>query len=148
MGVSQAYNFLAVDERVATAGVLSPEQLSALEAEGYQAVINLLPEDNEYAVAGERELVQQQGLEYHYIPVDFAAPTASDYQQFEKAMAALAGRKLLIHCAANYRVSAFYAIYAHRQLGWPADQARVFIQTRWNPADYPHWPAFIDSQLC
>ena len=143
MSVEHAYNFRRVSEYISTAGVLGEEQLGALQREGYTAVINLLPEDNEYALKGERELVLRQGLSYTNIPVDFGAPHEEDYRAFEAAMRELQGARLLIHCAANYRVSAFYAIYARRNLGWSAQQAQEFIAALWNPSEYDPWAAFI-----
>lgn len=143
MGVEQAYNFRKVSESISTAGVLGEEQLDALQREGYTAVINLLPEDSEYAISGERDRVMRQGLTYMHIPVDFNAPKNSDYSAFETAMRELQGSKLMIHCAANFRVSAFYAIYARRNLGWSSGQAEAFIAAIWNPGEHPPWDAFI-----
>ena len=147
MPVSDAYHFRAVNDRLSTSGVISDSQLAELAAEGYQAVINLLPEDSQYAVAGEREIVTGQGLDYTYIPVDFAAPTEDDYRQFVAAMQAKADRKLMVHCAANYRVSAFYAIYAHENLDWSEQQAREFIAATWNLDEHPVWAAFVHQML-
>lgn len=145
MSVAQAYNFRKVSESLSTAGVLGEDQLRALQQEGYTAVINLLPESSEYAIKCERELVLGQGLTYTNIPVDFGEPLQSDYQAFERAMRELQDAKLLVHCAANYRASAFYAIYAHRHLGWSAAQAREFIATVWDPREHAPWNAFIAS---
>lgn len=145
MSVEQAFNFRKVSDFISTAGVLSAAQLGALAREGYTAVINLLPESSEYAVAGERDLVLGQGLSYRHIPVDFSAPRESDYRAFESAMHELQGSRLMIHCAANYRVSAFYAIYARHHLGWSAGQSEAFIAAIWNPGEHPPWDAFIDS---
>ena len=147
MSVSQAYNFKSINPLVSTSGLLNEEQLGDLAAEGYEAMINLLPHDSEYAIADETEIVAAQGLEYIYIPVDFSAPTADDLQQFIGSLSGLSGKKVMIHCAANYRVSAFYAIYAHRQLGWSQVQARELIASIWDSSEYPAWSDFIDKQL-
>lgn len=147
MAVSDAYNFRQVDERLGTAGVVNEAQLGELKAEGYEAVISLLPSDSEYAVANEPDIVLAQGLGFTYIPVDFAAPTREDFEEFEKAMKANAGRKLMLHCAANYRVSAFYSIYAVRHEGWSRQQAYDFIGGIWNLDEYPVWKAFVADML-
>lgn len=147
MSVDQAFNFKAINNAISTAGLLSEEQLSLLQQEGYHAVINLLPDDNEYAQKGEREIIENLGLSYKYIPVDFSAPNDSDYEKFSIAMKELGDKKLMIHCAANYRVSAFFAIYAHQNMGWSAAQAYELINTRWQPDDYPQWPEFIARHL-
>lgn len=145
MSVDQAYNFRQVSDTTSTAGVLSEDQLGALQREGYGAVINLLPETSEYAIKGERDLVLGQGLVYMHIPVDFSAPQESDYRAFEHAMRELQGKKLMIHCAANYRVSAFYAIYARLNLGWSDAQAKEAIAAIWNPREHAPWNDFIAS---
>ncbi len=147
MPVSDAYHFKQVDDRLSTAGVVSEEQLGELKDEGYGAVISLLPADSQYAIPDEPQIVTAQGLSYTYIPVDFAAPTESDYQQFVAAMQANADSKLLVHCAANYRVSAFYSIYAVQHLDWTEAQAREFMGSIWNLADYPVWEAFVAEML-
>ena len=144
MSVDQAYNFRAIDEAVSTSGLLSEEQLAQLRSSGYDAVINLLPHDSQYAIKTEESIVIAQGVDYLYVPVDFAAPTEHDYAEFVKAMKSCQGKqKVLIHCAANYRVSAFYAIYAHEYLGWPASRAREHIESIWRPQENPPWDQFI-----
>lgn len=147
MAVSDAYNFRQVDDRLSTAGVVSESQLGELKSEGYEAVISLLPSDSEYAVATEPDIVLSQGLGFTYIPVDFAAPTRDDYAEFDKAMQATTGQKRMVHCAANYRVSAFYAIYATRHEGWTREQAYEFIGGIWNLDEHPVWKAFVADML-
>ena len=51
--------------------------------------------------------------------------------------------KTLIHCAANFRVTAFYSLYALRNLGWSEAQAEVFWASIWHGSDYPVWEQFI-----
>jgi protein tyrosine phosphatase (PTP) superfamily phosphohydrolase (DUF442 family) len=147
MSIDQAYNYRAIDIGFSTAGVLTVEQLQALHTEGYQALINLLPDSSEHAVAGERAIVEAQGIDYRHIPVDFAAPIAADYRAFAAAMNSLMGKKILAHCAANYRVSAFYAIYAHQHLGWSVARALEFVDSIWQPAEYPQWQSFLRNYL-
>ncbi len=147
MAVSDAYNFKQVDETLSTSGLLSPEQLGALAGEGYKAVISLLPSDNEWAVPDEPAIVSAQGLDYGTIPVDFEAPTEQDYQQFADAMIANGGRRLIVHCAANFRVSAFYAIYAVRTQGWSEQRAYSFIADIWDLDEYPVWKRFVAEML-
>jgi len=40
-------------------------------------------------------------------------------------------------------VTAFYALYALKHLGWTAEQAAEFRRTIWQGSDYPVWEAFI-----
>ena len=69
------------------------------------------------------------------------------FAAFEQAMGATAGHKTLIHCAANFRVTAFYALYAHKHLGWTAGQAEAFRARIWAGSDYPVWEAFVARKL-
>jgi protein tyrosine phosphatase (PTP) superfamily phosphohydrolase (DUF442 family) len=147
MAVKDAYNYRQIDDRLSTSGLLSLHQLDELGQEGYQIVIDLLPHDNEWAVEGEQGVIERQDIDYRYIPVDFDEPLGSDYDQFEQALASTGTAKTHVHCAANMRVSAFYAIYGSRKLGWTEAQARAFIAETWNLGDFPVWDAFVTEML-
>jgi uncharacterized protein (TIGR01244 family) len=148
MGVDKAYNYRLVDEKLATAGRLEPEQLAQLGQEGFEVVINLLPESSQYAVAGEQQSVEDQGIEYLYLPVDFAAPTREDYAQFRQLMQRAGDRKLLVHCAANYRASAFYSRYAIHTGRWSEAEADRFMLSVWQPDEHPPWPRWLEEVTC
>ena len=141
--IDDAYNFRRIDDRLTTSGIVSAEQLRTLGRDGYGAVVNLLPDSNERAVGDEAGIVQDQGLEYVHIPVDFAAPTTADFQRFVEAMGALAGRKVHVHCAANYRVSVFYSLYAVQAGLWTDAQADALVRDVWDPGEHPAWASFI-----
>jgi len=51
MNIQKAYNFKEVNEQVTCSGTLNKVNLQSLADEGYKVVINLLPDDSEYAVA-------------------------------------------------------------------------------------------------
>jgi len=146
MTVDDSFNFRRVSDRVTTSGLLDAGQLAALAGEGYQAVINLLPDTYEHAITDEAQIVRSQGLGYVYIPVDFAAPTHDDFATFSSAMREHAGQQVHVHCAANYRVSAFYALYAQAE-GWCTEaEADALVRGLWNPDDHPAWSALIADE--
>lgn len=148
MSIDQAYNYRAVSDTVATAGILKPDQLAALGDAGIEVVINLLPDSSEYAVKNERQIIESQGIEYWYLPVDFSDPKLDEYEQFKGKLRQLEGKKLLIHCAANYRVSAFYSRYAIENGRWTKQEADRFMLSIWQPGDYPVWPEWLDQVQC
>ncbi len=143
--IDTSYNFRRASPTVTTSGVVGARRLGHLREQGYAAVINLLPDDNQQAVANEQELVTNQGLIYVHIPVDFARPTDAVFAQFCRAMDALDSQQMHLHCAANFRVSAFYARYARDRGWWKTAQAEAFVLDLWNPADYPGWVAFFSA---
>ena len=145
--IEHSYNFRMISDRLTTSGVVGADRLEALASQGYEVVVNLLPDSSEHAVSNEQGIVESQRIEYIYIPVDFKAPGRSDLSRFSEALDRLSDSKIHIHCAANYRVSAFYSLYAASRGQWSTDQARDFIHSVWRPADYPGWPEFIDEVL-
>jgi protein tyrosine phosphatase (PTP) superfamily phosphohydrolase (DUF442 family) len=147
MSVNQAYNFKEISDSVSSAGVLTEDQLKLLKSEGYHAVINLLPSESEYAIKNEASLVKDQDIIYEHIPVDFSSPTKENYLKFESKLKELSGKKVILHCAANYRVSAFYAIFAHFNLGWSKPKAMEHINSIWKLSDHPTWEIFVNNML-
>lgn len=143
MSVDQAYNYVKINESISTSGLLNEEHLGSLKQENYQLVINLLPNELEYAIKNEQSLVETQGLAYHYIPVDFDRPTLADFEACEKIMLANKDKQLMLHCAANFRATAFFAIYAHRNLGWSADKCYELIASVWPLEKHPQWQRFV-----
>ena len=146
MSIDESYNFRRVDERLTTSGIVNVEQLNELRDEGYDAVINLKPDIEAEIGADEGAIVQDQGIAYTYIPVDFDAPTHADFEAFAAAMDAHAGEKVHVHCAANYRVTAFYSVYALERGLWTEDEAARFVRDVWDPSEFPAWQAFIADE--
>jgi len=147
MILRKAYNFKQLDELTSSSGTLKNVDLKSLLSEKYSVVINLLPDDSEYAIEGEKEDLESFGIHYIYIPIDWSEPKHTDYEAFESAMTKNDGKKLHIHCAANYRASAFYAIYAYNNKGWSKTKLNAFIDEIWEISDYPVWVDFVSQQI-
>jgi protein tyrosine phosphatase (PTP) superfamily phosphohydrolase (DUF442 family) len=142
MPTDEIRNFQRVDDQVWTGGQPTEEQLRSAAADGVQVVINLATLDPRYSLPDESGLLQSLGLKYHHLPVDWERPLARDYAVFADVMRGLGGKRVLIHCAANYRVTAFFGLYAMQHLGWTADQADALRARVW-VGRYPIWDAFI-----
>lgn len=143
MRVEDIYHYQKVDEKISTAGQPSEQQLKAAAAEGFAVVINLAPLDPRYSLADEAGLVPSLGMDYYCIPVAWDQPLESDFTAFSTLLNQLDGKKLLIHCAANYRVTAFFSFYAMQKLGWSAEKASQFRALIWKPGEHPIWQTFI-----
>ena len=140
-------NFHRLSDRLITGGQPTEEQLALAAAAGCEVVINLGRLDPAYALPDERGTVAALGLIYEHIPVVWAEPTAADLDAFFAAMARYAGRRLFVHCAANYRASAFNMLYRVLRLGWRIEDARPDMDAIWDPAEYPAWQAFLERAL-
>ena len=145
MTTQDIYNSRKVTDLLTTAGQPTEDQLRAAAEEGFQAVINLATFNPEHSLKDEGGLVQSLGMTYHPIPVDWQNPTASDFTAFDAVMQQLSGQKILLHCAANYRVTAFYGLYAMKHLGWTDTQADTFRAPIWQGDQYPIWETFIQE---
>ena len=143
MSTADIRNYRKVDDQIITGGQPSEQQLKDAADEGVRTVINLGLLDPRYALGDEAGLVQSLGMQYHHIPVEWDHPTAGDFAAFEGVMDALPAEKTLIHCAANFRVTAFYSLYALKRRGWTEAQADAFRASVWEGSDYPIWEAFI-----
>lgn len=133
MATAGIFNFIKVSDRIGTGGQPTREQLEAARDEGYQAVINLAPSDPEnFALGDEERVVTDLGLDYHHIPVAWTDPRPEQFTAFCAAMEQIGDRKVLIHCAANYRVTAFFSSYAIRHLGWTTAQADALVSRIWD----------------
>jgi hypothetical protein len=56
-------------------------------------------------------------------------------------------RKILVHCQANFRATAFVALYRILRQGWNADDAMSGMHKIWDAEDYPIWKTFIEQNL-
>jgi uncharacterized protein (TIGR01244 family) len=143
MGTEDIRNYKRVDDRLSTGGQPSEDQLRSAAAEGFQAVINLAALDPRYSLADEAGLVRSLGMAYYHIPVAWDNPQPADFEAFAATLKQLDDQKVLIHCAANYRVTAFYALYAMRERGWSEEQADAFMAQVWQRGEVPIWEKFI-----
>lgn len=147
MGTKDIKNYKRVDDRTITGGQPTEDQIRSAAEEGFQVVMNLATEDPRYSLKNEGGLVRSLGMTYHHIPVDWSRPRKEDLDEFEGLMKELDGQAVLIHCAANYRVTAFYALYGMRALGWSREKAREFIASVWQPERFPAWSEFVAQEM-
>ena len=144
--IDETYNFRPLDARISTAGQPNEAQLSDAADRGVQVVINLgLHDDPRYSLKDEAACVRALGMEYVHIPVAFAAPSESDLVAFFAAMDEHRHSRLLVHCAANKRVTAFLGLYLTIREGMDREQAFESMRSVWEP-DHT-WQAFIEDAL-
>jgi len=143
MSTEEIYNYVKVSDEIFTTGQPNEDQLKSAAAEGFVTVINLATLDPRSALKDEAGLVRSLGMDYHHIPVEWQNPMESDFETFEGVMRRLPKGKTLIHCAANMRVTAFYALYAQKHLGWSEAQGDELRARMWKGKDQPVWESFV-----
>ena len=95
-----------VAPEIAVAPHLQPEQMAAVAAEGFRSVINnrMLEELGQPAQQALRDAASQAGLAYEWQPVNPAAISAQDVEQFAALLDRLP-RPILAFCRSGSRSS-------------------------------------------
>jgi protein tyrosine phosphatase (PTP) superfamily phosphohydrolase (DUF442 family) len=140
-------NFYSYSENLMSSGMPNAEQFRDAANHGVQVVINLAPHDVPDALPDEAGLAASLGFEYINIPVDWNTPAKDGLDKFMDAMAANNGKKMFVHCQANFRASAFIAMYRILRLNWKEADALEPMHSIWDEDAYPVWKMFIDGIL-
>lgn len=125
-----------------SSGLPSEQQFAQLKQAGVDVVINLMPDSSKDAHPDERKLVTQAGMDYVYIPVDWQNPKVEDVETFFAAMEQHKGKKVLVHCLANYRASAFAYLYQLKQ-GQKPEIEKTMAPWNGELSSYPKWQALL-----
>ena len=135
------FNYLPISESIITSGQPTEAQFRFVKDAGFLHVINLAPHQAENALPDEGATLRSLGIEYVHIPVDFQHPTDDDFARFCEAMEQVGPAPILVHCAANMRVSAFMYRYRRDVLHQnPAELTRD-LHRIWEP--FGVWKDFI-----
>jgi protein tyrosine phosphatase (PTP) superfamily phosphohydrolase (DUF442 family) len=126
-------NYIKINENISTAGQPSEAQFETILKEGFDVVINLALSSATNALENEDKIVSSLGMAYIHIPVDFEKPTIDDLKLFLTLLSSLEGKKVFVHCAKNYRVSAFMYVYHKYFLNTPFDQIDLSVVEKWSP---------------
>jgi protein tyrosine phosphatase (PTP) superfamily phosphohydrolase (DUF442 family) len=145
--ITDIYNFLPLTDSLLTSGQPTEAQYPALASAGVQTVVNLAVATSDNALPDEAGLARSLGLDYIQVPVLWDNPSEENFNQFVATMDRLENGKVLVHCAANMRASAFVALYRIRRLGWEPGQAFKDVYRIWDPYTDPVWAEFVTRIL-
>ena len=143
--MNKILNYVKINELISTSGQPKIEELELIANEGFEVVINLAVATTSNALENEDKIVSSLNMSYIYIPVDFENPKISDLKLFLNVLQALGANKVWIHCAKNYRVSAFMYVYHKYILHTPFEQIDLSIFDMWQPSLV--WQELIKVQL-
>jgi protein tyrosine phosphatase (PTP) superfamily phosphohydrolase (DUF442 family) len=139
--VETIINYYELADGLVSSGQPTPEEFAAIRDAGYQVIINLVPPDEQMALANEKQVVEDLGMEHIHIPVIWNSPQVSDIEMFFDVMQKNRDKKVYLHCEVNYRASSFLYLYRRKFLGVDEKQARQDLQWIWAPN--PTWTKFI-----
>lgn len=137
--------YVPIDSTLATSGQPTETEFREIASAGFRTVLNLALPTSPGELPDERATVQALGMNYAHLPVPFEAPQWEHFQRFEHEMRQRAGTAVWVHCAMNYRVSAFLAVHRVRNQGWTRDNALAELRKVWLPDAV--WTEWIETCL-
>lgn len=138
-------NYIKINELISTSGQPKIEEFELISNEGFEVVINLAMSTTSNALDNEDKVVTLLNMSYIHIPVDFENPKLSDLKLFLNVLQALGANKVWIHCAKNYRVSAFMYVFHKYILHTPFEEIDLSIFEKWQPSLV--WQQLMKVQL-
>jgi len=141
------YNYLFYDDQLSSSGMPTADQMKSVAEAGVELVINLAPHDAPNAIPDEPELVRSLGMDYINIPVNWNTPTRDGLDLFMDAMRRNRDKRILVHCEANFRASAFITMYRILRLDWDPEAAFEVMHTIWDEEAFPVWKMFIEAAI-
>lgn len=141
----EAPNRRDISPKLATSGQPTKVFLGTLKEQGFEAVVYLAPPTVGDAIAEEDLVIGRQGLLYVNIPIEFMKPTAADFDSVSRILKALDGRKVFVHCQANFRASSMVFLYRVIHGREDPEKAWEAVAGVWKPNAI--WAAFIRETL-
>ena len=143
--MNKILNHIKINELISTSGQLKIEEFELIANEGFEVVINLAVPTTSNSLENEDKIVSNLNMSYIHIPVSFENPKISDLKLFINILQSLGANKVWIHCAKNYRVSAFMYVYHKYILHTPFEQIDLSIFDMWQPSSV--WQELMKVQL-
>ena len=135
----------SIHPNLMTSALPSEEDFSLMAAQGYEIIISLCQDIDSETLEDEDSLVSRAGMRYIHLPVTFVAPTLEDYELLRDILRSVPDRKVWLHCARNWRVSAFMTIYHIVEMSMPHREAEEIAHRAWQPDET--WQALINEAI-
>ena len=145
--MNEIRNYLVLNDQLTSSGMPTVDQLATIAETGVQLIINLAPHDVPNAIPNEADRAAALGMQYINIPVNWGTPTKEGLNVFMEAMDTHRDKKIHVHCEANFRATAFIALYRILRQGWAPDKALEVMHTIWDEEAYPVWKMFLEGTL-
>jgi protein tyrosine phosphatase (PTP) superfamily phosphohydrolase (DUF442 family) len=139
--LSGIVNYREYSGWLSSSGQPTESQFSALKEAGFERVVFLAFTDHDGSVPHEDRIVKQLGMDYIQIPVEWEAPSPSDFHSFAAVLRAEPKKKTLVHCQVNFRASSFSFLYRVLFENAEIGEAKDDLDSVWVPNDT--WRQFI-----
>ncbi len=143
--LAEITNFRQYSPTFASAGQPTREQFTTIAESGFERVVYIAFTNNQNALPDADLVVKGLGMEYMQIPVSFDNPLPSDFYAFADSMRRDTDKKTLLHCQVNARATAFSFLYRVIYEGVPMAEAKMDMNTVWQPNEV--WRDFIFTVL-
>ena len=143
--LAEITNFRQYSPTFASAGQPTREQFATIAENGFERVVYIAFTNNQNALPDADIVVKELGMEYMQIPVSFDNPLPADFYAFADSMRRDTGKKTLLHCQVNARATAFSFLYRVIYEGVPMAEAKMDMNTVWQPNEV--WRDFIFTVL-
>lgn len=143
------YNYHEHSDSLISSGQPARDQFVNIRKEGVDVVVNLSPYDLPEAIPDEKRVVESAGMQYFHLAVDWDRPSLDHLKAFFSFMDDVQGQRVLVHCWANARASAFVYLYRTLRQGKPEAKERRVLRAIWaNNEGYElrnvrHWRKFL-----
>ncbi len=141
----QAQHQQLIHPNLMTSALPAAEDFARMAKQGYEIVISMCQDIDSETLKGEDDLVSKAGMRYIHLPVTFVAPTLDDYELLRDILRSVQDRKVWLHCARNWRVSAFMIIYHIVEMSMLHSEAEEIAHRIWQPDET--WQALIDEAI-
>ena len=151
IGLIELFNYFEYSTQLASSGQPTKAQLPLLKEANIGLVVNLAPVTEPGAYADEGELIKARGIDYAHMPIEWEAPTEANIRAFFSVMEQAKDKRVLVHCYANARASAFSYLWRVLKAGDDARGARQDLITIWDYNEgyelrnVPTWSALIEQ---
>lgn len=143
--MKNSLNYIKINDYISTSGQVTKKQLIDIQKDGFEVIINLALCSAKNALENEDKIVTDLNMIYIHLPVNFKNPKLNDLRYFIKILQVFENKKVWIHCAKNYRVTAFMYVYHKYILRTPFDNIDLSLLNEWNPNK--NWQKLMKSNF-
>jgi protein tyrosine phosphatase (PTP) superfamily phosphohydrolase (DUF442 family) len=128
-------NYYQYNESLAAGAQPTCEQFSALNENGFEAIVNISPVSARNALKEEAAVVEQLQMDYIHFPVDCSNLRPLHYLAFKGIMSGLEGKKVFVHCGGNIKSSNLLHMYHVLEKGNDEAESLATLKKIQNPEE-------------